>query len=442
LFGLRANNNNEQSKPRKRTGKVTAATLVLFASGLSAATATALTATPAAAVTVPGAPSGWTTVFSDSFSGAAGSAPSAQNWFYDIGTGYGNNEVEQTTNSPSNIYQDGNGHLVIQANDTAGAWTSAKIESTRDDFQAPAGGELEMTASIQQPNPAGPLGYWPAFWALGAPLRTTGSWPQAGEIDLLEDINGHNLASQNLHYGSNGQSGPRWSACPNNGSTCQTGYHTYSVLIDRRNTRSESLQFSIDNTVTQTVTESSVGPSAWQAAVDHGFYLILNLAIGGTWPDADCGCTAPTAATTSGGSMSVGYVAVYEYKGNSTPTATARATGSLAGPGAGCLANAGSLNAEWNQVDLAACDGSAGEQWSPYSDGTLRVQGGCLTSSGGIYWYPCVGTSQQQWTRQSNGTLYNPSARLCLTAGSATAKPTSLSLARCTGATTQKWVLP
>ena len=70
LFGRRANNNNEQSKPRKHTGKVTAATLVLFASGLSAATATALTATPAAAVTVPGAPSGWTTVFSDSFSGA------------------------------------------------------------------------------------------------------------------------------------------------------------------------------------------------------------------------------------------------------------------------------------------------------------------------------------------------------------------------------------
>ena len=150
---------------------------------------------------------------------------------------------------------------------------------------------------------------------------------------MLEDINGHNLASQNLHYGSNGQSGPRWSACPNNGSTCQTGYHTYTVLIDRRNTRSESLQFSIDNTVTQTVTESSVGTSAWQAAVDHGFYLILNLAIGGTWPDADCGCTAPTAATTSGGSMSVGYVAVYEYRGNSTPTATARATGPLAGPG-------------------------------------------------------------------------------------------------------------
>ena len=190
-----------------------------------------------------------------------------------------------------------------------------------------------MTASIQQPNPAGPLGYWPAFWALGAPLRTTGSWPQAGEIDMLEDINGHNLASQNLHYGSNGQSGPRWSACPGNGSTCQTGYHAYTVLINRLNTRSESLQFLIDNTVEQTVTESSVGTSAWQAAVDHGFYLILNLAIGGTWPDADCGCTAPTAATTSGGSMSVGYVAVYEYKGNSTPTATTRATGPLAGPG-------------------------------------------------------------------------------------------------------------
>ena len=148
---------------------------------------------------MPPAPSGWNTVFSDNFAGAAGSAPSAQNWFYDIGTGYGTGEIEQTTNSTNNVYLDGNGHLVLKATNNGGTWTSGRIESTRDDFQAPAGGKLEMTAEIEQPNPANGLGYWPAFWALGSPMRAGGGWPQSGEIDMMEDVNAGNEASQTLH---------------------------------------------------------------------------------------------------------------------------------------------------------------------------------------------------------------------------------------------------
>jgi hypothetical protein len=29
-----------------------------------------------------------------------------------------------------------------------------------------------MTASIEQPDPASGLGYWPAFWALGSPTAS------------------------------------------------------------------------------------------------------------------------------------------------------------------------------------------------------------------------------------------------------------------------------
>ena len=39
------------------------------------------------------------------------------------------------------------------------------------------------------------------------------------------------------------------------------------------------------------MTESQVGTATWQAAVDHGFFLILDLAIGGAYPNAICGCT-------------------------------------------------------------------------------------------------------------------------------------------------------
>ncbi|HWM97960.1 MAG TPA: hypothetical protein VNO54_12955, partial [Streptosporangiaceae bacterium] len=66
------------------------AVLALLAGCLTSVVVTALTGIPAArADTVPPPPAGWTTVFGDNFAGSAGSAPSAANWFYDIGTGYG-----------------------------------------------------------------------------------------------------------------------------------------------------------------------------------------------------------------------------------------------------------------------------------------------------------------------------------------------------------------
>ena len=52
---------------------------------------------------------------------------------------------------PAGPYLDGDGHLVLKATRSDGRWTSGRMESTRDDFAAPAGGELEMTASIQLP---------------------------------------------------------------------------------------------------------------------------------------------------------------------------------------------------------------------------------------------------------------------------------------------------
>jgi hypothetical protein len=436
----------ENSPPPRRRSVLAAAALI--ASSLTGSFAAAVIAAPAAeAAAVPPAPSGWTTVFSDGFGGAAGSAPSSANWFYDIGTGYGTGEIEQTTNSTGNVYLDGNGHLVLKATENGTAWTSARIESTRDDFQAPPGGQLEMTASIEQPDPAGGLGYWPAFWALGSPMRAGGGWPQSGEIDMMEDVNGLNEASQTLHDSANSP-GHALISCPDTSSSCQTGYHTYSVIINRVNTSAEYLEFLMDGTVESTITEASVGTAAWQAAIDHGFFIIFDLAMGGNYPNGVYGSTTPTSATTSGGSMSVGYVAVYEQGGDSTPTATAKATGQLTGNGGLCATNQNSLDTEGNPMYLSACDGSAGQQWSPYSDGTVRVQGGCLdvvsagtTSGTDVDWYPCNGTNAQNWTRQANGELVNPNSGLCLTEPGG--NPGSrLDIETCTGAASQLWTFP
>ena len=431
-----------------KRARAAATALILLAGCLVTMVTAAVTSAPAAkADTVPPAPSGWTTVFGDNFAGAANSAPAASNWFYDIGTGYGTGESEQTTNSTSNVYLDGNGHLVLKATDNNGTWTSGRIESTRDDFQAPPGGKLEMTASIEQPNPANGLGYWPAFWTLGSPMRTGGGWPTSGEIDMMEDVNGLNEASQTLHDAANSP-GHALTPCPGAGSSCQTGYHTYSVIIDRTNTSAETLQFLMDGTVESTITEASVGTTAWQEAIDHGFFIIFDLAMGGNYPDGECNCTTPTSATSSGASMSVGYVAVYEQGGNSTPTGTASATGQLTGLNGQCLTNQNSLNTEGNPIVLSGCNNGAGQQWSPYTDGTLRTQGGCLdvvsagtTSGTDVDWYPCNATAAQGWTHQSNGELVNPSSGLCLTdpGGNTSAR---LDIETCTDATDQQWTLP
>jgi hypothetical protein len=431
--------------PRKRSAL---ASLALVAGCLTGAVVTAVvTSAPAHADTVPPAPAGWTTVFGDNFAGTAGSPPSSANWFYDIGTGYGTGEKEQTTSSTQNVYLDGNGHLVLKAINNGGTWTSARIESTRDDFQAPPGGKMEMTASILQPNPANGLGYWPAFWALGEPMRRGGGWPQSGEIDMMEDVNGLNEASQTLHTSSTSP-GHALIPCPGSGSSCQTGYHTYSVIIDRTNTSAETMQFLMDGVVESTITEASVGTASWQAAVDHGFFIIWDLAMGGNYPDGISGQTTPTSATTSGASMSVAYVAVYEQGGNSTPTATATATGTVKGLNSLCLTNQNSLNTEGNPMFVSGCNGGAGQQWSTYSDGTLRVQGGCLdvvsagtTSGTNVDWYPCNGTNAQLWTRQANGELVNPNSGLCLSdpGGNTGAR---LVIETCTGAAQQIWTTP
>ena len=422
--------------------------LILFAGCLAGAGVVAVaTGQQALAGTVPPAPPGWTTVFEDDFAGAAGSAPSSANWFYDIGADFGQGEIEDYTRSTSNVYLDGNGHLALKAIDSGGTWTSGRIESTREDFQAPPGGELEMTASIEQPNPAHGLGYWPAFWALGSPVRAAGALATSGETDMMEDVNGLNEAAQFLHDAAGSSSHPLI-ACPAAGSGCQTGYHTYSVIINRTNTSAESLQFLMDGRVENTITEAHVGTTAWHEAIDHGFFIIFDLAMGGRYPDAVCGCTTPTSATTSGASMSVSYVAVYEKDGNSTPTATPTATGQVKGIDGLCLTNQNSLNTEDNPMYVGACHGSSGQQWSAYTDSTLRTEGGCLDVMGAgirsgtdVDWYPCNGTVAQTWTHESNGELVNPHANLCLTdPGGNTGS--RLDIETCTRSARQIWTLP
>jgi hypothetical protein len=82
--------------------------------------------------------------------------------------------------------------------------------------------------------------------------------------------------------------------------------------VDRTDADAEQIRWYLDGHLFFRVREDQVGQAAWTAAVDHGYSIIFDLAVGGGFPDGVCQCTTPTDQTTSGGTMTVRYVSVYD----------------------------------------------------------------------------------------------------------------------------------
>jgi hypothetical protein len=415
---------------------------------LAGAATPAHPATGARPQSVPGPPSGWSTIFSDDFNGSAGS-PADSQWEYDTGPGsdFGTGEIETMTNSTSNVYLDGNGDLDITALGSGTSWTSGRIQTTSANVGAPAGGELEVTASIQQPNPANGLGYWPAFWMLGP-----GQWPENGEIDILEDVNALSEHSSTIHCGTDPGGpcnepdgiGSGLLSC----SGCQTGYNTYTMILNRTNTSDESITFYLNGNETFSVSEGQVGTSTWQAAYDHNLSIIFDLAMGGGYPDGVCGCTAPSSSTTSGGTMSVAYVAAYTTTGGGSGGGSV--TGQITGYEGLCLDDRSASTAEYNPVQVYTCNGTDAQQWTVVEAGsTIQDFGMCMDIDGGgttngttVDLYTCNDTGAQVWEPQSNGELYNPQSGKCLDDTGYGGSGTQLQIWTCDDTSNQIWNLP
>jgi beta-glucanase (GH16 family) len=318
------------------------------------------------AAAVPPPPAGWSLVWGDDFNGPANTGVDRGNWMYALGHGYpggaanwGTGEVESMTDSTANVRQDGAGRLLITPlRDSAGNWTSGRIETQRTDFAAPPGGKLRVEASLQQPNVSGAAaaGYWPAFWMLGAAARPVGAtnWPSIGEIDIMEDINGRSSVFAALHCGTapggpcneNTGIGSGERPCPG----CQTGFHTYAMEYDR-SVSPEQIRWYLDGTNYFTIDSTRVDATTWNNATHHGFFIILNVAMGGGFPAAFGG--GPTSATAPGVPMLVDYVAVYTSGGGATtPPGEVSATSTI---------QAESFNAQ-SGVQTEACTDTGGGQ--------------------------------------------------------------------------------
>ena len=268
-------------------------------------------------------PRPWKQVWADDFNGPADGSVNPANWRFETGRGiFGTGEIETMTSSRFNAQLDGRGNLklIVLGHGAAGspgaAWTSARIR-TRSTFAPPAGGDLMVTASIKQPDPASPMGYWPGFWM----LAPTG-WPATGEIDIMENVNGLEKTSGTLHCGNLNQRNPDDSFGPCHEKSglgsglrtcagCGQGFHTYSVIVDRRDAGHEQIRWYLDGHQFFSRSEAQVGQAAWTAGVDSGKSILLNVSIGGAFPDAQCRCTTPDAQTSSQGTMIVKYVKVF-----------------------------------------------------------------------------------------------------------------------------------
>jgi beta-glucanase (GH16 family) len=260
----------------------------------------------------PNIPSG-TLVWSDEFANStdAIAQPNPATWTYDTGAGgWGNDELEDycgwnSSASPCssanpNVYVGTDGYLHIVAEQpSSGVYTSARIKTEGlFSFQY---GRIEFRAEVPEAQ-----GFWPANWLLGSSIATL-DWPACGEMDVLERVNAAGTPDWNMGsiHGTGftgGNLGTQFDFP--SGQSAGTAFHTYGMIWSKG-----SVAYYVDDPSQPyvTYTPSSIGGlsgSVWP--FDSGpSFLILNLAVGGSWPGS------PGASTPFPSQMLVDYVRIY-----------------------------------------------------------------------------------------------------------------------------------
>ncbi|MCQ4044717.1 ricin-type beta-trefoil lectin domain protein [Streptantibioticus rubrisoli] len=96
-------------------------------------------------------------------------------------------------------------------------------------------------------------------------------------------------------------------------------------------------------------------------------------------------------------------------------------TGRITGVGGWCVDVAGANTANGTPIQQYRCNGTAAQQWTVGTDGTLRALGKCMDVYGGgtrpntaVQLYDCNGTGAQHWAVRAGNMLMNPQSGLCL----------------------------
>jgi beta-glucanase (GH16 family) len=221
---------------------------------------------------------------------ATDSASTLSNQYWEVSQGpaqNSNNEAEYYTDSPTNLYIK-NGALVLKATQQTEPqnydYASARIDTNgKISFLY---GRIDITAELPSS-----VGTWPAAWLLPAnnkyedlsPVSDTTRYLNGGEVDMIEEVG----TQPNTEYGivhslsdltnPGGVGGYNTIKLPNNNTT----YNTYSMLWTPT-----SMTFEVNNNPFYTYTRPS-GANYTNWPFDQPFYLILNIALGGSWGGTD-----------------------------------------------------------------------------------------------------------------------------------------------------------
>jgi beta-glucanase (GH16 family) len=242
-------------------------------------------------------------IWSDEFDGTS---LNSSIWEHQIGDGcdlgqdlcgWGNAEL-QYYRQENAIVSDGTLKIITKKEDFGGkAYTSSRIRTlgkAQFDLTLP---HLKIEARLKVP--AG-KGLWPAFWMLPSFLEVS-DWPLGGEIDIMEFIGREpNNAHGYLHYGD------AWNDRSIKGGPIRTpdhvgdDFHLYAI-----EKTPNQISFFFDGHLFQTFTNDDVEPKfVWP--FESTFHFILNLAVGGFWPES------PTDANDFPAQLEVDHVRIYD----------------------------------------------------------------------------------------------------------------------------------
>lgn len=210
--------------------------------------------------------------------------PDSYYWGYDEGY-IRNNELQDYKGADLNYSWVEDGKLIIKADkdphDGVNQWTgepyhfeysSAEVRSLKT--VTIHYGRLDVFAKI----PIG-KGIWPAIWMMPVDDKY-GGWPNSGEIDIMEyvwgDNSGHNEIFATVHTTDTNVNGNTIASGTVTSETLDTEFHLYSLVWDKN-----YLQVLFDDKVIFNYQRTGATPITWP--FDQPFYLIMNIAVGGSW---------------------------------------------------------------------------------------------------------------------------------------------------------------
>ncbi|GAT34117.1 glycosyl hydrolases family 16 [Terrimicrobium sacchariphilum] len=212
---------------------------------------------------------GWKTLWADEFETAG--LPDAAKWNYEEGRVRNREDQYYVRNRRENARVE-NGHLIITARHEP--WEGADVTSAclitlgKFDF---CHGKLEIRARL----PKG-RGTWPALWLMGSNYEQAG-WPHCGEIDLMEfvgfmpDVLHFTVHTDAFNHSRQNQQGTTLEV-----ERLSEEFHRYGLLW-----MADELVWFFDGEPVFRYANAHAGASQWP--FDHPAYILMNLAIGGTW---------------------------------------------------------------------------------------------------------------------------------------------------------------